>query len=153
MLQPKKNPSVPKLIACKIIWGGLLFSQALYIFIASTFLKVSPPQDETILKVFPIFASIALIISVLLPRFLWKMSSKKLTKPLNSNIEDTMVGAYLPGFIARLALFEFIALMGLGLFLFSGDAKIMVPYSSVSILGFFMNFPTKQKMMDSLNHE
>jgi hypothetical protein len=153
MLQPQKNPPLTKFVVCRIIWAALLGSQMMYFVVAYSLMNIQPMQDDLILKILPIFASIALILSVIVPRLIWKISAKKMTKPMMANNEDVLAGGFLTGFIIRLALLESVALMGLGLFLFTGELKMMIPYSSVSILGFFINFPTKSKMIDSLKHE
>jgi hypothetical protein len=153
MLQPQKNPTLPKLMVCRIIWAALLAGQIMYFGVVYSMMSIQPQSDNLILKILPIIASVALILSVLVPRFIWKNFAKKLTKPIMTNSEDKLVESFLTGFIIRLALLESVALMGLALFLLSGDIKMMIPYSSVSILGFLINFPNKQKIMDALTHE
>jgi hypothetical protein len=122
-----RQPTKPTLMLLKIIWGALLFSQVLYTFALFRFAgqneSASVPNPDLV----PVLGSVAafmLLMSIFWPR-----------KP-----------HFMTPFILRLAMLESVAVLGFALAFLSSDASLFLPFVSVSVAGFFINFPAAEKV-------
>lgn len=140
------------LVTLRIIWAALLGSHFLYGFALYVLINQNTvPPEEVSPMMLPILSSLAIIIffaAIFLPRF-FLASAKKLMQP-KLNLED-LIPQFVAPFVVRLALFEAMALFGFGLAFLHKDIKYFLPFAAVSVVAYFLNFPTEVKIKDAFN--
>jgi hypothetical protein len=142
----------------KIIWGALLGSHLMY-GLALNFLV---SQDGAAAKeanpyFLPLLSSIAIVVFFLAifsqKYFLGIAKKQLLTKfgPVDLSklsIED-LIPSFIAPFVIRLALFEAVALFGFSLSFLNKDIKYFIPFATVSIVAYFFNFPSEEKVRNA----
>ena len=64
------------------------------------------------------------------------------------NIED-LIANFISPYVIRLALFEAVALFGFSLSFLNKDIKYFIPFATVSIVAYFFNFPSEEKVRNA----
>jgi F0F1-type ATP synthase membrane subunit c/vacuolar-type H+-ATPase subunit K len=142
-MQNKKNPRQVMLI----IWGAMTWSLCLFIYLVYASgqdlgavngeLDVSPYMPGgSQHSVFMAMAVVALILSILFPRFLFKSLVSK-------SIEGPKAEHLFAPWIMRLALSESVALFGFILGTQTGVLSVAVPFFALCFFNFVNNFPSQ----------
>ena len=136
-----------RMMAPKILWGAMLASTFMYLFVISTKSQTSINTDFKILssenplsKAFA-FAALFMAISA------WQIPGILRKKALQN--ADPFPGWFV-SFIVRLAMLESISVFGLVLAILSHDINDAIPFFIVSWAGFLLSFPTADKATRAL---
>lgn len=155
------NPSTnaPKTLVLKIIWGALLFSQALYVVVLHVQLKPLDdmpmntqwmPNLQDPMEIGLFAASVALLVaSFLVPQILAKASEQKPRADADPSKTDTVPQAFFVPFIIRLALLEAICMQGFVLAFIKRSPNLILPFITISGLLFLKNFPSNAEKVKS----
>lgn len=140
---PPTNPTF------KILWGALLASQAILLFLlngnpevqgleVSTAFTTEDPQ----VRIFYLISIVVLMASIFVPKFIYKTAKGK----------KTLQVLFVP-FILRLALNESIALFGYLAAIGTSSLAIAYPFFIVSLIRHVRLFPSAQKIKIWLESE
>jgi hypothetical protein len=157
-MEPANNSSVngafPELSTMRVIWGALLVSLGLYVFVAvqkqpTPFvfnLSAANPQNM-VEMVISGMAVLMVALAFVLPN-MFLIRAKKSVGP-QTDVRQ-MARYYFVPFIVRLALLESCTLYGFAMSFMRRDAMIMLPFVLISIVGYLMSFPTEAGIRASL---
>lgn len=130
----------------KVIWGALLFSQAMYVFVV--FKEMLASVDPSTYRWFPDFrnpveatSSFAAVGSFLLSVFVPALIARTNLRRTKGDGGSEKVELLLPPFIVRLAFLEAVCLIGFMLAIVAKNPALMMPFFAVSVLGYLKNFP------------
>ncbi len=146
------------LVTLKILWGALLASHFLYGFGISFLIRENTIQTETISPMLlPILSSMGIILffgAIFIQRFFLQIAKKQLGIKFGAvdlsklDIED-LISSFIAPFVVRLALFEAIAILGFILAFLNKDMKFFIPFATLSIVAYFFNFPSEEKIRNA----
>lgn len=130
----------------KVIWGALLFSQAMYVFVV--FKEMLASVDPSAYRWFPDFrntieatSSFAAVGSFLLALFVPALIARASFRRGAADGESDRIERLLAPFIVRLAFLEGVCLIGFMLAIVTKNPAIMMPFFVVSVLAYLKNFP------------
>ena len=131
----------------RILWAGMFISQIIFGYVLDTTIKQAGPNTAEVnpqfLTIFGLLGALAYITAIILPKGLIKAAKQNLTP--SASLEE-ILKVYTPAFIVRLALFEACTLFGFGLAFLHKDPSLFMPFVTLSMFGFFMNFPKEEKI-------
>ena len=143
------------ILSLRIVWGALLGSQAMYGLVLKFLISQNDAPFDAINPYFvPMFSSMAILLiflAIFVQKFLLKEAKKQLHVKFGAvdlsklNISD-LIGFFFSPCILRLALFEAVALFGFSLAFMNKDLNYYIPFVSASMVGYFFNFPTEEKI-------
>ncbi len=142
----------PSLIVPRYIWGALLFSQLLYLYILQTMEgnwarlgNLPPAEIETYKTVFAAISVANFIGAFVIYRVLTSRQRARVKAMGRPEISQLM-SLYLIPFILTLALFEAVTLFGFVLSMIAYDATLIYPYIAAGSLGMIWLFPTEDRI-------
>jgi hypothetical protein len=128
----------------KVIWGALLLSQGMYVFVV--FKEMLASVDPSTYRWFPDFrnpveavTSFAALGSFLLAVFVPTLIARANIRRAKDGGEK--VELLLPPFIVRLAFLEGVCLTGFALAIMVKNPAVLMPFFVVSVFGYLKNFP------------
>lgn len=141
------------LFTLRMIWGSLLISQMMYVAVphflgpaAHTFFDPQYPLSIPFVALTVAFSLFAYI----LPNKIWANNAKEMHTKKGTPTGVQVLQNYFVGFFIRLALLEAIAMLGFVLGFFNHDPFRVIPFVTLSMLGFLKSFPTLAKAYSSL---
>lgn len=138
----------------QFIWAALVTSNLMYGLILAV---TKPdgwnqpfPSQHPLLVPFMVISSMALAISMVLPKGLWMSAKRKLDAGPQPVTERQVRAAFFAPWVIRMAMLESISLYGLSLAFTSGSNIAWVPFGAVSILTQLSQFPSMPRMREML---
>ena len=95
---------------------------------------------------------VAMVLSWFIPKTLWKTAAQKLPTT-DSTSEPVLLEAFMTGYIVRLALLESVCFYGFALAFLQKQPRLFLPFLGASVLGFIMNFPSRDLVRKSLGRD
>jgi hypothetical protein len=142
----------------KIIWGALLGSHLMYGLALNFLVGQNSNVTEEVNSFFlPLLSSMAIIlffIAIFSQKYFLGIAKKQLVVKFGQvdlsrlNIED-LIANFISPYVIRLALFEAVALFGFSLSFLNKDIKYFIPFATVSIVAYFFNFPSEEKVRNA----
>jgi hypothetical protein len=140
--------ATPSLMNLQIIWGAILASTVIYVFVAYAVGGQSSALDAEQTRIFELVcAAVALSglgASFVLPR---RMLTAALAKEPVEVGQDTplprLVRAAFPAWVVRMALCEMVATMGLMLALVTHKPVKIMPFAALAMLALLAAFPSE----------
>lgn len=141
----------------QMIWGALMVSQLLYLFVSFQKVKsAGPPEadvaDWTGHPLLPVFAMVALTgiaAGILVPRLILKGQLKSSLQGRRPEFEKDVQVLFVPAVI-RAALFETAGVFGLLMASFTLRMEPHYLFASVSLVAFVIFFPSETRLRDEL---
>ena len=146
-----KTRPAPPLINLQIIWGGLLVSTVIYVFVAYSVGGQGAAPDPEQARIFELVcAAVALGClgaSFVLPR---RLLAAAIARDSTDVGQDTplpqLVRASFAPWIVRMALCETVATMGLMLALISHTPMKIMPFAALALLALLAAFPSESAL-------
>lgn len=137
-----------------IIWGALMASQVIYGIALQTIVKDQEPQELQIPMVaaLSMMAVVMCVLSFFLPKFILNQLKKDQFKNPGDNQRASisqLIQVYSSPFIIRLAMLESCALFGFALAFIHKRIELFLPFATLSIGLFILNFPTEEKVRNA----
>lgn len=141
------------LLVAKIIWGAMVVALGMYYFIANFISQSdSDPLPEFAEKVaqfkslFIVLAFVSFGLAFFIPKLLKRVVDQLSKKDLNQS-RPTFDALTIPRYVIRLALIEFVAILGLVLVLLTHEPSKIIPYLAISGFGFLISYPSKSNLL------
>lgn len=129
-----------------ILWGALLASQGLLVFVLNTIAAAPAPEEAQVPGLPPEgFYAIALAImvaAIFVPKVILA-NAKRNVREWN---QQTISSVLLVPNIIRFALCEAITMTGFALALTNHDMKLLWPFLAVGMLGMLLSFPSEERI-------
>ena len=115
------------------------------------------PAEQVNSYFLPLLSSIAIVVfflAIFFQKYFLGIAKKQLLTKFGQvdlsklSIED-LIASFIAPFVIRLALFEAVALFGFSLSFLNKDIKYFIPFATVSILAYFFNFPSEEKVRNA----
>lgn len=157
----KQHNQPMQILNLRIVWFAMFIS--LFVMGYALFLKVgqvdkSLTSANQVLQHLYIGIGIGFALvaaAIFIPRFQLNKEIKKLHNNFASSGLDKitiheLIVIYLPSYTLRLAILEFVTLIGFALGLYSLRMEVFYPFITISIVGYILNFPTEEKIKSVL---
>lgn len=147
----KERTAAPPLMNLQIIWGGLLVSTVIYVFVAYSVGAQGAAPDPEQTRIFELVCAVVALgclgVSFVLPRRLLAAAIERDSIEVGQDTPlPKLVRAAFTPWIVRMALCETVATMGLMLALISHTPMKIMPFAALALLSLLTAFPSESAL-------
>lgn len=137
----------------RLIWAALVISNFIYaavLFFQFGASSASFPSGHPLLVPLMVISSMALAISMVLPKAFFLRAKQRLDQAGRPASEEELQAAFFAPWIIRMAMLESVSLYGFVLAMVTQSPVAFVPFGAVAVLTQLSQYPSPQRIRDLL---